>query len=335
MVLVMMNIFLPPRRKNLFPDTTEPHIHFRHFDVDTDLPRLVQLLTRIEQVDHAGEDTSEETLKVQLTLPGHDPVQDRWVVTASNNEQLIGYSSVWKVPENNYADIYVAVHPDWRRQGIGSELLQRIVTRAQTHHPQDILVSADAQNQVVKDFLHKRAFLPISAYTAMRLASTVDLPQAVLPIGYTLRVYDPVNDFSLLLKMYNRAFQGLWGHWEHVKAENLHEWLEGMNPDGIFLLFTQTGDVVGTCRGEISEPLSKQRGTRIGYLDAPGVVPEHRSENLYLPQLLHIANWVREQERDVAIEIDSWGDDPQVLAQYQQVGFERTHQQDIYRWQSN
>ena len=318
----------------MFSNTAETHIHFRHFAVDKDLPRLVQLLTEIEQVDHAGEDTSEETLKAQLTLPGHDPLQDRWVVTASSNdEQLIAFSTVWKVPENNYADIYVAVRPEWRRQGIGSELLQRIVTRAQTHSPQDILVSADTQNQSVKDFLRKRAFSPIAAYTAMHLPDTVDVPQPVLPTGYTLRVYNPSSDFSLLLDMYNRAFQGLWGHWEHVTVEYFHGMLEEMNPDGIFLLFTQNGEVVGTCRGEISEQLSKQRGTPTGYLDCPGVVPEHRTEHLYLPQLLHVANWVREQERNIPIEMQSWGDDPDVLAQYQQVGFEKTHQQDIYRWQ--
>lgn len=303
--------------------------------MDEDLPHLVQLLTEIEQVDHAGEDTSEETLKAQLTLPGHDPLQDRWVVTSSNSEQMIGFSTVWKIPENNYADIYVAVRPEWRRQGIGSELLQRIVTRAQIYHPRDILVSADAQNESVKDFLRKRAFLPIATYTAMQLASVVDLPQSRLPTGYTLRVYNPANDFPLLLDMYNQAFQGLWGHWEHVTAENLHGMLAEMNPEGIFLLFTQDGEVVGTCRGEISEPLSKQRGTPTGYLDAPGVVPGHRSENLYLPQLLYIAHWTREQERNVPIEIQSWGDDPQVLAQYQQVGFEKMYQQDIYRWQGN
>ena len=319
----------------MFSDILESYIHFRHFDVDNDLPRLVELLTHIEQVDHAGEDTSEETLRAQLTLPGHDPKQDRWVVLSNNNGQMIGYGSVWKVSENNHADIYVAVHPDWRRQGMGSELLQRIVTRAQIHHPQDILVSADAQNQAVKDFLYKRAFVPIAAYTAMQLASTVDLLQAALPTGFTLRKYNPTQDFSLLLDMYNRAFQGLWGHWQHVTTENLREFLEEMNPDGIFLLFAQTGEVVGTCRGEISESLSKQRGTRTGYLEAPGVVPEHRTKNLYVPQLLHAAHWVREQEPNVLIEMQSWGDDPQVLAQYQQVGFAITHQQDIYRRQGN
>ena len=318
----------------MFSDTIESPIQFRHFDVNKDLSPLVQLLTEIERIDLAGEDTSEETLKAQLTLPGHDPQQDRWVVTTSNDsERIIGFCTVWKVPQNNYADIYVAVHPGWRRRGIGSELLQRILTRAQAHQPQDILVSGDAQNQQVTDFLRKRAFSPISAYTALKLVSTVDLPQPVFPTGYTLRTYNPTSDFPLLLDMYNRAFRGLWGHWEPT-AEYLNEMLKEINPNGIFLLFTHTGEVVGTCRSEISEPLSIRRGVRTGYLDAPGVVPEHRSENLYLPQLLHVAHWVRKQEL-VDIEMESWGDSSQVLAQYQQVGFEKTHQQNIYRWQGN
>jgi hypothetical protein len=72
----------------------------------------------------------------------------------------------------------------------------------------------------------------------------------------------------------------------------------------------------------------------MGYLDSPGVVPEQRANNLYLPLLLQAANWVRTQE-PVDIEIESYGDDPSVLAQYQEVGFEKIQQQDIYRWQGN
>ena len=315
-------------------NTSENYIHFRHFDVDKDLPRLVQLMAEIEQVDHTGEDISEETLKAQLSLPGHDPSQDRWVAaTVNNDDRIIGFGSVGNVPQNNYADMFVAVHPSWRRQGIGSELLQRTLTQAQTHHPQNILVYADVQHPYAKEFLLKRAFSPVAFYTAMKLASTVALPQPVLPTGYSFHQYNPPSDFPLLLEMYNRAFQGLWGHYDYVTSEVMNNILANeTNPEDNFLLFAQNGDVVGTCRGEISEYMSERRGVRTGYLDAPGVVPEHRSKNLYLPLVLHIANWVRTQEL-IDIEMESWGDDPQVLAQYQQVGFEIIHQQAIYRWQ--
>ena len=293
-------------------------------------------MNETEQVDRTGEDISEEALKAQLSLPGHDPVQDRWVVNPSDDdEQMIGVSTVWNVPQNNLAYIYVGVHPAWRRQGIGSELLQRTLTQAQTHQSQNILVYADVQHQQVKEFLLKRAFLPVAYYTAMELGSTVAIPLSVLPIGYSLRQYNPTSDFPLLLEMYNKAFQGLWGHHEYVTSEEMNNILESeTHPEDNFLLFTQNGEVVGTCRGEISEYLSERRGVRTGYLDAPGIVPEHRSKNLYLPLLLHIANWVCKQEL-VDIEMESWGDDPQVLAQYQQAGFKIMHQQAIYRWQDN
>lgn len=36
---------------------------------------------------------------------------------------------------------------------------------------------------------------------------------------------------------------------------------------------------------------------------------------------------------NIDIEMESWGDDSHVLAQYQEVGFQIPRQQDIYRWQ--
>jgi mycothiol synthase len=100
-------------------------------------------------------------------------------------------------------------------------------------------------------------------------------------------------------------------------------------------IFAQTGEVVGTCRGELSEQLQEKYGRPTGYLDAPGVVPEQRENGLYLPQMLHAAHWVRSQapRESIAIELESWGDSPQTLAAYQEVGFEIIRQQSICCWQ--
>jgi len=314
--------------------TSTSSFHIRYFNPDTDIPRLVQLLTEVESVDHAGEDTSEESVNAQLELPGHDPIQDRWVaIHLENNEQIIGFGTVWKVPQNTYADMYVCVHPDWRRHGIGSVLLQNVLERAQVLQAKNVLCYADMQHHDVVDFLQKRNCTRVAAYTQMRLAADKPLPQTVWPTGYTTRSYNPIEDFSLLLDMYNRAFQGLWGHWEHTTVENLQEILSGQKPETVFFVIAQNGEVVGTGRGEISEPLSERRGKRTGYLDAPGVVPEHRANGLYLPMLLHAAQMVRDQE-PVDIELESWGDDPMVLTQYQEAGFEVMHELGIYRWQN-
>lgn len=308
----------------MFADTLEGLFQFRPFDVEKDIPGLSWLLTEMEQVDQSGEDISVETITAQLALPGHDPAQDRQVVT-DHDSTMLGFSLVWKVPQNTHADVYVGVHPLWRKRGIGSALLQRAVARARELHPQTILVYADVRHQEALRFLQYRSFSPVAAYTALRCASDTLLPQPEWPAGYTLRAYDPSHDFSLLLDMYNRAFQGLWGHWEAVTAADLHRILARQRSIDNFLLYSPTGEVVGTCRGTINEKDSK----REGYLDCPGVVPERRADNLYLPLFLHAAQWVRSQGA-TAIETDSWGDDPRVLAQYQQAGFKHVRQQKIY-----
>ena len=55
----------------------------RPFDVESDLPRLVRLLSVTESIDQSGEDISEETLRAQLTVPHHNPALDRWVIEHS------------------------------------------------------------------------------------------------------------------------------------------------------------------------------------------------------------------------------------------------------------
>lgn len=313
--------------------TSEEHFHFRRFDKDNDIPRVARLLAGIELVDQAGEDVSEEALTGQLAWPGLDPSRDRWIATECGSEEYItGFGAVWKVPQNTHADIYVGVHPAYRGHGLGSALLERILTRARELQPRDILASVDIQHQEAVNFLRKRAFAWVAAYTQMTLASNTPLPQPTWPTGYTIRAYNSSTDFSLLLAMYNQAFQGLWGHWEVVTTEDLQGILANQERMGIFLLFAPTGEVVGTCRGEVSEQLSTRRGRPTGYLDSPGVVPAYRDKNLYLPLLLQAAHWARQQSL-VDLEIESWGDDPQVLARYQEVGFTIIRQQDIYRWQ--
>ena len=318
-------------------ERTEAPIHFRPFEMAKDLPALIQLQARIEAIDQTGEDVSEEAITSQVQLPGHDPELDRWVATVSyKEEQVIGVGSVWKVPQNTHADVYVGVDPAWRRQGIGSELLHRTLKRAQTLLPRYTLASVDVRHQGAVAFLRKHAFGPLgTSYTLMRLAADRHVPHPEWPVGYCIRPYNPDGDFPLLLEMYNRAFKGLWGHWDEVQATDLQAIIEQQNPACIFLLYAQTGEAVGTCRAEISPYLSTRRGKPTGYLDAPAVIPEQRENNLYLPQLLHAIHWLRSEAPQIPldIELESWGDDPRVLAAYEQAGFEKVQQQDIYAWQ--
>jgi len=308
----------------------ESLFHFRRFELD-DIPRMAALLGEAEAVDHSGEDTSEEMLREQLTWVGHDLVRDRWMVELSSEPgKIIAYSTLWKTPSNLHADITVVVHPAWRGRGIGGELLMRTLHSAREAHAESVLAYVDVKHTAANNFLLRRGFAPVSAYTVMSLAAAVSSAAPAWPAdGYVVRPYSDVQDFSMLLQAFNRCYEGLWGH-HHLSEDELNAWFPAIDQEGMLLLYAPNGDLVGICRVEMSEQLSHKYGKPLGYVDSPGIVSEYRDKGLFVPLLQAGVQWLRERER-VDIELESWGDDAVTLAQYQGLGFTIVRQQRIWK----
>ncbi len=305
-------------------------LRFRHFDLTSDISRLANLLAEVEAVDHSGEDISEEALKAQLEWPGHDPVQDRWVVESTGEpDKVIAFCVLWKTPTNRHADITAAVHPAWRQRGIGSELLYYTLKRANELGASEVLAYADVKHEAANTFLRESRFVPVALNTAMYLSIEVPVEVPTWPAGYQVRRYSDVQDFPALLRAFNHCFEGLWGH-HHLSEQELRDWLPSIDLDGTFLLYAPNEDVVGICRAEMTEWLSERYGKRMGYVDAPGIAPAYRAHRLHLPLLLAALQWLRSKE-PAAVELESWGDDEQTLALYQSVGFTISRQSAIYR----
>lgn len=303
----------------------------RHFNVEADFKHLVQLYASVEAVDQSGEDVGEDALREQLTWPYQNLEQDRWVVVSPEEpDRLIGYSALWKTPTNSHADTTAIVHPAWRNHGIGGELLARTLQRAREAQAEYALAYADVKLAAANKFLLHRDFTAIAAYTAMSLSIDVPVAPPNWPIsGYVIRPYSEVQDFSMLLQAFNRCYEGLWGH-HHTSEDELNDWLPTINQEGTLLLYAPNGDLVGICRVEMSEQLSRKYGKLMGYVDSPGIVKEYRDNDLYVPLLQVGVQWLREREQ-VDIELESWGDDERTLAQYQKLGFTIARQARIYR----
>jgi ribosomal protein S18 acetylase RimI-like enzyme len=92
---------------------------FRAFDPAEDLPLLVALLRAVEETDQDAEDTSEETQRMYMGLPNHNPPEDRWVVEVKGDPiNLVGFASTWRrnvwSPAIERAESYIAVYPGFR-----------------------------------------------------------------------------------------------------------------------------------------------------------------------------------------------------------------------------
>jgi mycothiol synthase len=297
---------------------------------DQDIPAILSLYSAVEAADQQGMDISEAALRAHLAQPGHDPLKDRWLVVSPDDPQaLVASALVHFAPNNTRADANIIVHPSWRRQGIGSMLLSRIMLRAQALGAHSIQIYASTSLPAASVFLQARAFLAQGAYTELRLSADPRLPPVIWPYGYTMRTYAEVGNLSTLTEAMNLSYIPLWGHHE-VTEQQMSTWLPDFNQQGLFLVFSEKGRVVGISRTEPSPERTLKNGIPTGYIDAPGVVPQHRRLDLYRALVLTGINWLRGQGQKI-IEMESWGDKLEVLKMYRQLGFEDLRQQVCYQ----
>lgn len=302
----------------------------RSFSPDQDIPRILSLRASAEAIDQVGIDISEQALRAQLNLPGHDPVHDRWVVDAPvGSSSLIASALVRLSPGASIADANIIVHPDWRRLGVGSAFLSKITERARQLNAESIEICANGRHFAAPGFLQKHGFIPQGAYTELRLTDDVRLPPVVWPYGYSMCPYTEVQDLSILTQAMNLSYIPLWGHQE-VSEDEMASWLPNFNQQGLFLVFSEKGRVIGISRVESSPERSLKNGKPTGYIDAPGIVPQHRRLDLYRALILTGIRWLHEQDQTL-IEMESWGDKLEVLKMYRELGFKDMRQLVCYK----
>lgn len=295
-------------------------LHIRPFSLDYDIPRVVTLRLTTEAVDQEGIEVNEQTLRAQLNLPGHDPVLDRWVIESPDNPAVLIASALIRLnPGTAIADASIVVHPEWRHIGIGKLLLSRAIQRAHELKVESIQVTVNTRQAESSEFLNEHGFIAQGAYTELTISSDARLPPVIWPFGYTMRTYADVQDLSILTQAMNLSYIPLWGHQE-VSEQEMASWLPDLNQEGLFLVFSEKGRVIGISRTEPSPERTQINGLPTGYIDAPGVVPQHRRLDLYRALVLTGISWLRSKGQ-VMIEMESWGDKLEVLKMYRELGF--------------
>jgi mycothiol synthase len=299
---------------------------FRQYMPTKDIPHLSHLLTEVEGHDHDGEETSETALREQLTWPNHHPEQDCWVIEAHDSSHtLIGYGSAYaQSPERS--TLYIAIHPAWRRRGLGRSLLTKVLQRARETEARQVKIAANAHNPAANAFLRKSGFRQESSSWILQAPADLVLENISWPAGYTVRTYAEVQQISTLVDAKNGSYTDRWGHSENTRPTteaNIRSWIAHADMEGIFLAFAPDGGIAGFCRA-ISASLPQEAdlldSTCTDEIEQPGVVLEHRHQDLYRPLALTAMHWLREKARRSIILL-SWGDDEQTIATYQGLGF--------------
>ncbi|MGI8587044.1 MAG: GNAT family N-acetyltransferase [Chloroflexia bacterium] len=324
--------FTVARRELIYRISLADEWVIRRLDFEKDVPRLVTLINEVEDVDRVDQRITEAELREALAWPEGDPLLDRWVVEEPGNpDRLIAQGNTGKSSTAESARVGVKVHPNWRRRGLGSQLLSRAIERGREKGATYVTAGADKRQIAGHPFLRRHGFRADEGLIYMRADAETQLAEPQPPEGYTIRPYSEVDSIPPLMTALNRGFSDHYENHDATEQEIAH-WLssEHTRPDGIFLAYGPEGDAAGVCWADISPDRNAKRGEPIGYIDALAVVPEHRRRGLARALLLLGMRWLRANGQG-AVELDAWGHNDRALPLYYNVGFKVTQEGTHYR----
>lgn len=290
--------------------------NIRPYEPDEDLEALHQLLTAVEDHDQDGEDVSEEFLRQQLAWRNYDPRLDSFVAEQPNGTKgLVGFASI-AGRTGTRCTAYATVHPNWRRQGLGTQLLNQALTRAKQSGSDNFIVYANGHNLAANVFLKQRTYQPVGSSWILHSPVNTNFAEPVYPEGFSIRSYAQFEQPDVLADILNRGYGDMWGHGQNettTTVESLSEIIpEYWKPEHIFLLFAPDGDVAGVCLGK--------PGKNEHILEGSGIAPEYRHLALQRPLTLTLAHHLQ-AIHPAPIQLLSYGDNQATIEIYQQIGF--------------
>ncbi|NKX88938.1 mycothiol synthase [Nocardia coubleae] len=187
------------------------------------------LLDRAKSADGVAPVSEQAVLSLAETTPGTRHL------LAERNGEIVGYANLVAAHGDHPAMAEVAVDPEAREQGIGTDLVRTALTEG----GKGARVWAHGDLPAAKALAAALKLTTARELWQMRRSlATPELPSLEVPEGLVLRTYEGPADDAELLRVNNAAFawhpeQGGWTE-RDIAARRAESWFD---PAGLFLAF--------------------------------------------------------------------------------------------------
>jgi mycothiol synthase len=233
-----------------------------------DLPQVRTLLDVARRHDGADAIGEHKFLRVSsgVEAPGVK------ALLARDGSRLVGYANVEMFPirGGRRLSAEMVVHPDARRHGVASLMLEGIVNEARASDVDRVDIWAYHQLSGTRELASKFGFSPSRTLLEIRMSLPERFPDAPLPENVELRAFEPGRDDEEWLALNNLVFESHpeQGSWDRADlASRLRQpWFDAED----FLVATTSGRLVAY------NWLKLDHVRHEGEIYVIGVHPDHR-----------------------------------------------------------
>lgn len=259
-----------------------------------DVDAIHAVYAAADAVDHPSWITPREDIADTFALPHIDHSRDTIVATDSEGA-LVAVGSAFLHPsrdEKLTVHLYGAVHPEWRRCGIGTAVLnwqrarglEQLAELAPTlgdgQWPADLKVYAEEPNTDEQAIAARAGFTAERWFSTMERDMTAPAPIVSTPDGITVVAYSQHRAMDALAAR-NDAFRDHWGSLPS-QPESWLQFVGGpfIRPDLSRVALDGNGAIVAFCLASVNEDDWAALGATHAYIDLIGVVRSHRRRGL-------------------------------------------------------